>query len=164
VRTPAVVIASSIGSTRAPIARDITCHKSSFGRACNSSKIVNVGDKPSFVYASDDSTRYTAPFAGTSIVSLNTRAKADISGDISIIRFAVPNTMRACSRSAAHEYTCAPCTPRNVAHNPIPDANADFPFFLGTPTSAVRCRNRPSGRCAKIRRIRVFCHGINNNG
>ena len=56
-RTPAVVIASNSGFTLAPIANDITLNRSSDGIACNSSKIVNVGDRPSFVYASLERTR-----------------------------------------------------------------------------------------------------------
>ena len=57
-RTPAVVMAMSVDSLpRAPMASEKTSNSSRSGWACSSSKITAVGDSPSLVTDSADSTR-----------------------------------------------------------------------------------------------------------
>jgi hypothetical protein len=60
-RTPAVVMPSSNGSRRAPDANAMTSHSSRFGCAWTSSNSTMFGLRPSLVYASALSTRYTEP-------------------------------------------------------------------------------------------------------
>jgi hypothetical protein len=61
VRTPAVVMPSSNGSRRAADANAMTSHSSRFSCAWTSSTSTVFGLRPSLVYASALSTRYTEP-------------------------------------------------------------------------------------------------------
>src|SRR5690242_13012781 len=144
------------GSTRAPEASASTSHSSRFGWTWTSSNTTSDGFRPSLVYASADRQRYTDPVSGYSITSRYSFSTSDSSGSSSTIRRAVPNTMRACSRSPAAEYTSPPAGPSTR-----PPSASSLPFVLlaflrAIPTRACRCRYRPDGRrasrCPNIRR------------
>ena len=88
---------------------------------------------------------------------------AESSGDASTTRLASWKTIRACSFSAATEYTSAPFGPRMSEYKPIMEPRALFPDFLGIPTRLTRLRSPSSSQANKCS-TSCFCHGRKSKG